>query len=423
MSDPDSFSQDLEATAPPSPPPVAPQPIDVVTFIDPVPVSLENVPAALPVGATSDSTARPGPGLPEAAGWTVMLLSAQIVASILLIVVYFAYVFVASGGRMPPNPINPADLSANAYTLVTGLPGFLGYLVLIPLACWRISPTPLRKLNFSKPSLTQALIVCSCVIPLGFVSDALYSVALEWWEAFLDRVPALGFLKDMGLEEAMAGLNGASLPLLLFFLSVVPAVGEEWMLRGLIGRGLIARWGLVWGILLTSILFAVMHIDPPHVAAVFPIGIMMHIVYLTTRSFWMPILYHFLNNATVSVFTSLVAQESIEQEEQEISWFLIAAPFILTLAATCLWKLRTRYVTAVGGDASRGYFSFEHYPETEARRVAPNHPVVAIVFGLLLALQLVGVGWDVWTLRQEQSSPESELEMQPVAVAALMTNH
>lgn len=362
----------------------------------------------------------PGPGLPEAVGWTALVLASQVIAMIAVSIVVVVVLVLARGGDVQPHSFqfDFQDLGPNLTTLLVGSPGFLCYAVLIPLACWRISPQPLRKLNFAAPSATQLLIACSCVLPVGFLSDALYTLVLPLWEWFLDQAPALNWMSEIGLAETMKQLNGASLPLLLFFLAVVPAIGEEWMLRGLVGRGLVARWGAWRGILLTSVLFAVMHLDPPHVAAVFPIGVMIHIIYLATRSFWMPILFHFLNNATVSFFTSLgLAQPG--DPNAEISWWAVAALPYVTVAIVLLLRLRTRYVAADGATVERGYTTCEHFPESAARRVTPNQPAIAAVFGLLLAVQVGLLVLDVWSATGVPPAPEAVDGAQPAAASAM----
>lgn len=404
--DPWQANAGLAASAPAPVPP-----LEVVEFVAPET-------AAAPPSPITTSISPPGPALPEAVGWTAMVLSVQVVAMVAIMLVAAICIAVTHQGRVPAELIQIENLGPDWFAALSGLPGFLGYLVLIPLACWRISPQPLRKLNFSRPSMTQALIVTSCVLPLGTLSDLVYSVVLPVWEQFLEQIPVLHGLRGAGLDQAMSQMNGAALPLLLFFLSVVPAVGEEWMLRGLIGRGLVARWGIAGGVIWTSILFAVMHLDPPHVAAVFPIGIMLHVVYLTTRSFWMPILYHFLNNATVSVFTTLGAAEPGTADDGT-SWLAYAAVPYLCVAVALLWKLRTRYVAADGREARRDYFSFEHYPEEEARRVAPNHLLIAGLYGLLLVAQIGLLAKDLIEIQREQSQPAEQAEPEPVAARIL----
>jgi hypothetical protein len=49
----------------------------------------------------------------------------------------------------------------------------------------------------------------------------------------------------------------------------------------------------------TTLLFAAAHGFPPHALATIPIGLYLHHVYLTTRSYWMAVIVHFLNNLLV----------------------------------------------------------------------------------------------------------------------------
>src|SRR5208337_4060578 len=65
-----------------------------------------------------------------------------------------------------------------------------------------------------------------------------------------------------------------------------PALNEELFCRGFLGRGLLGRYGTVGGILLTSLFFGLLHLDPPHVVATFVMGCCLHFTYLMTRSLW-----------------------------------------------------------------------------------------------------------------------------------------
>ena len=48
------------------------------------------------------------------------------------------------------------------------------------------------------------------------------------------------------------------------------------------------RYGVLVGILLTSLLFGVMHVHPVKIAGAFVFGCFAHLVYLATRSLWVP---------------------------------------------------------------------------------------------------------------------------------------
>ncbi len=73
-------------------------------------------------------------------------------------------------------------------------------------------------------------------------------------------------------------------------------IGEELWCRGFLGRGLLSRYGYLGGVVLTSVLFGLMHVDPPHAVGTAFMGVALHFVYLTTRSLVAPIIVHTLNN-------------------------------------------------------------------------------------------------------------------------------
>lgn len=76
-----------------------------------------------------------------------------------------------------------------------------------------------------------------------------------------------------------------------------PAIGEELFCRGFLGQGLVARLGALRGILFTSFLFGIMHVDPGQAFYAAVLGILLHALALFTRSLYGPIIAHFTNNS------------------------------------------------------------------------------------------------------------------------------
>ncbi len=360
----------------------------------------------------SDAAPRPpGPGLPEAMLWTLGIVVFQLGVGIVTAVVFLVVSMASKPIQDPAELMNRVDaLSPDGKLLFFGLPNLFAFLALIGLGCWRLGRPPVRKLNLSPPSFTQLAILASAVFPLGLVADALWQPAEAAWKWCVEQVPELGFMDETNIMEFLAGIEGASLPMLLFFLAIVPAVGEEFMLRGLIGRGLVARWGLVWGVLITSCLFAGLHMYPPHVAAIFPIGIMMHIVYLTTRSFWTPMLFHFMNNSLAAVYSALGLAttdqgDMADAAVTEWNWPQYVAPAYVVLCCWLLWRYRTEYVDESGTPVWPGYHTAEHPdPALQVRRSARNSVPIALIFGLLFLGQMAMVVHDIH--HELQNQPE-----------------
>jgi hypothetical protein len=146
-------------------------------------------------------------------------------------------------------------------------------------------------------------------------------------------------------------------------MAVAPAIGEELVFRGVIGRGLVARWGVPAGVILTSLLFAGAHLHPAHAIGVVPLGIFMHLMYLATRSFWAPVLVHFLNNCWAAVATKYEGELGLEAFEEAAGERLVAAAlFCITAAAIVIWRTRVRYQLPDGTAWSPGYASVEEPP-------------------------------------------------------------
>jgi len=85
-------------------------------------------------------------------------------------------------------------------------------------------------------------------------------------------------------------------------IGIGPGVVEELWCRGFLGRGLVGRYGWVIGICLTSLLFGLLHVYPPwYVLVTATMGIWLHLVYLASRSLWVSMLLHAMNNGLVAL--------------------------------------------------------------------------------------------------------------------------
>jgi len=181
------------------------------------------------------------------------------------------------------------DLEIDRSFLVFGVSTLGAALMLIPLVRWRLGPTWRTQLRMELPNRRQTLLVVGSVFPLAILSDELYRVVLAW----------LGPGSSDTNQVVQSLSFQVSYPILVVAVALGPAVGEELVFRGLIGQGLVQRWGRTGGIAATAMLFALAHLSPAHAIATLPLGIFLHWVYLQTRSLWAAILLHFLNNLLV----------------------------------------------------------------------------------------------------------------------------
>lgn len=92
--------------------------------------------------------------------------------------------------------------------------------------------------------------------------------------------------------------------LMLFVVLVFAPIAEEFIFRGVLLQRWAVRWNLPVGIILSSVLFGMLHINNPLGLTMF--GVVMALLYIRTRSLWVPIIAHALNNI-VSVAPELLS--------------------------------------------------------------------------------------------------------------------
>jgi membrane protease YdiL (CAAX protease family) len=161
---------------------------------------------------------------------------------------------------------------------------------------------------------------------------------------------------------------------------LAPGLNEELWCRGFLGRGLLGRYGPVVGIFLSSAFFGLIHMDPPHVVAMFCFGIVLHTLYLWSRSLWVPIVLHVLNNS-IAVSVMIVPQfhESLGSVDESVSVSTYMGS--VALCASVVWafyQTRARPVVNINGGEpdwppvfpgvelpSRGHYLVRDWPDRD----------------------------------------------------------
>lgn len=302
------------------------------------------------------------PGLSEAVGWSVGVSLAHIAASLLLLLIV-GWMLVQSGQW---NAVLLGELVLpDEYLLM--LLGGDQMLVLLATLCairWRFGRQLTQRLNLTGLHPLHALLVAGLTLPLSSLSAELYRAA-EWgWRGLIQYLPGLAIYDQWNTVDFLqTSGDWASWPGMLLVLAVGPALSEELVFRGIIGRGLVGRWGLWTGVLVTSLMFAGAHLHPVHVFAVIPIGIALHLVYLATRSFWAPVLLHFLNNAWATAQLKLSTEPAAVATSDAAGFGLLVASVVaIIVLGTLLYHTRTRYLLHNGLEWNPGYTTAEAPP-------------------------------------------------------------
>jgi membrane protease YdiL (CAAX protease family) len=193
-----------------------------------------------------------------------------------------------------------------------------------------------RKLAIRRPSLSQLLLVLISLVPVVVLAQAAYLVASKF-------LPGLKDWGMAGMEQLVEQFRTWPAGFAVLVIGLGPGIGEELWCRAFLGRGFVGRYGVIAGILLTSFFFGAIHVDPPQGTMAMLMGIFLHYVYLTTRSLWMPMLLHFLNNATSVLAGHLPRLRFIDTEPEKIPFVVfLMAGLLLGAIAWALYRCRTR---------------------------------------------------------------------------------
>ncbi len=130
----------------------------------------------------------------------------------------------------------------------------------------------------------------------------------------------------------------------VFMIALLPAVGEEFIFRGVIQK-ILARWtgNIHVAVIVAGFLFSLMHMQFYGFFPRWLLGAMFGYLLVWSGSIWLPIFAHFVNN-TLAVIVSYLIHKGIIPEEIEIfgsSWSEI--PVTVITAAICGWLLWRMY--------------------------------------------------------------------------------
>ena len=122
-------------------------------------------------------------------------------------------------------------------------------------------------------------------------------------------------LTDMFLQTSSVG----GLILNLFMIAVLPAIGEELLFRGALLR-LFREWtkNPHFAVLISAFLFSALHLQFYGFLPRFILGIVLGYLFIWTRSIWVPVLVHFVNNGIAVVGAWYFARRGIDQDIESI---------------------------------------------------------------------------------------------------------
>ena len=123
-----------------------------------------------------------------------------------------------------------------------------------------------------------------------------------------------------------------TITLLSIILSVIPALVEESLFRGYLQRRFLQRWSPAVAISVSSLLFAIMHMDSlRHIIAVVPLGVVTGLLAYRTNSVKPGMLVHAIHNTGAVGFAALAPVLTPHIGHEELGLLLIGTIGVLGL--------------------------------------------------------------------------------------------
>jgi uncharacterized protein len=245
-----------------------------------------------------------------------------------------------------------------------------------------------------QPPLVQLVLApLECLAAAG-VGALIFQLVDPYMPSF-DLLNTTGFMEDMVTQFRKWPPYAAVL-----IIGLGPGLGEELWCRAFLGRGLVGGHGVVMGVILTSLFFGAIHGDPHQGTMAAVMGLALHFTYLTTRSLWIPMLLHFLNNSLSVIADKLpeafrVRLENIDTNPEGISWKVLAASACLLAAVGwAMYASRGRMVRIDGSDQppwQPAYPGVAHPPANSGTAVA--YPWPGLLPTLAVIAAVVGMGY------------------------------
>ena len=160
---------------------------------------------------------------------------------------------------------------------------------------WRLSVSPGELLNFKRPKK-------DLLLPLIFIGLGLFAFA----NIAANTISQILLSFGLGIYSPSfsQSKNGAEFIITFFAVAIVPAFVEEFAFRGIV-LGALKRFGDGFAILVSALLFGLIHRNFAQIPFAFIIGLVLAFAVIKTGSLWTGIIIHFLNNALSLLLSTL----------------------------------------------------------------------------------------------------------------------
>jgi len=193
---------------------------------------------------------------------------------------------------------------------------------------------------FSKPLAREAglvILLALCLVPVtSFTGELNSEMHFPEWLAGIEKWMIDRENEADGLFEIISAADTFKVMLLnLFIISVLPALGEEMIFRGIFQRIFqkLFRNDHV-GIWVIAFIFSAIHLQFFGFVPRFILGLVFGYLYYWSGTLWLPMLAHFVNNAIPTIGVYLQGWEKANVQPQTELWvqlLILPAPIVISV--------------------------------------------------------------------------------------------
>ncbi len=205
--------------------------------------------------------------------------------------------------------------------------------------------------EFKKPRIVYllfaALLWLSTLPIISFLADINHKIALPTSFASLENSFRLAEARAENATRFLLNVTSLSgLMVNLFVIAVVAAIAEELIFRGIIQKLLYEQGkNIHLAIWLTALVFSLFHLQFFAIVPRIVLGAALGYSFYWSKSIWVPIFFHFINNASIVLAIYLYQQKMITTDPNEITFFpnsVLFVAFICSIAMVYFWKKQTK---------------------------------------------------------------------------------
>ncbi|MDP4210805.1 MAG: CPBP family intramembrane metalloprotease [Bacteroidota bacterium] len=258
-------------------------------------------------------------------GLTVVVALASLIISMLLTTILINPLFGSDAANLL-NSRNLGDPRAINVLKFSQIILSVGMFVVPPLILGKIfsgSSFQYLKLNASPGSNRIALVLVLMLIAIPAINLLASLNSLIKLPPFMSAIEKELIHSEQNAElTTKAFLNIKTLPGLmvnLLMVGIIPALGEEFLFRGIFQR-VFSNWtkNYHWGIIISAFIFSAFHMQFYGFFPRWLLGILFGYMLIWSGSLWLPIAAHFINNSMAVIAYYFVNQNVITEKAAEV---------------------------------------------------------------------------------------------------------